>query len=325
MRGDIMSFYSYEMLLNDIENLENSALPFKSDTLCFSYLERAVPMLTVGHGKRHVLYVGAHHGMESISSAVIMKFCKALAEAYENGGFKLDNKTSNKLGDKINKETARLALEKATFYVIPMLNPDGVTLSVNGIDEALSLCSGEKKEIYRKILMRANKERDDFSRWQANGRGVDLNHNYSCGFSEYKRFEMKNKLNYPAPTRYSGIYPESEVEASSLCNLVRNIPFSLMLTFHSQGEVLYGDDFSSQSDCDKVSRLGRFFEKTSGYKRSTPEGSAAYGGFTDWFLPTTRRPAYTVELGIGENPLPLHNLKEIFKKMFFPMLTLPMI
>ena len=42
-----------------------------------------------------------------------------------------------------------------------------------------------------------------------------------------------------------------------------------------------------------------------GYRISVPEGSAAFGGLTDWCVEKQRIPAVTLECGKGVNPLPL--------------------
>ena len=52
----------------------------------------------------------------------------------------------------------------------------------------------------------------DFTHWQANARGVDLNHNYDAGFLEYKQIEAEQGILGGGPTRYSGECPESEPE-----------------------------------------------------------------------------------------------------------------
>jgi g-D-glutamyl-meso-diaminopimelate peptidase len=77
-----------------------------------------------------------------------------------------------------------------------MLNPDGVDLQIKGI---------EAGGILSERLLKMN-GREDFSHWQANARGVDLNHNYDAGFHEYKKLEKENDICAGA-TRYSGEYP----------------------------------------------------------------------------------------------------------------------
>lgn len=52
----------------------------------------------------------------------------------------------------------------------------------------------------------------------------------------------------------------------------------------------------------------------SGYAVADPEGLASHGGFKDWFIDSTGRPGFTIELGKGKNPLPLENFEEMYAK-----------
>ena len=45
-----------------------------------SILDRAIPILHIGEGERRVLYVGAHHGMEWITSLVLVHFLEELCD-----------------------------------------------------------------------------------------------------------------------------------------------------------------------------------------------------------------------------------------------------
>ena len=45
-----------------------------------------------------------------------------------------------------------------------------------------------------------------------------------------------------------------------------------------------------------------------------PEASAN-AGFKDWFLQCFRRPAFTIEMGIGENPLPMTQLPALCRAL----------
>ena len=58
---------------------------------------------------------------------------------------------------------------------------------------------------------------------------------------------------------------------------------------------------------DKARRIGAVLSRISGYKLSVPQGTAAYGGLTDWCNAVLGRYAYTIECGKGENPLPLRD------------------
>jgi g-D-glutamyl-meso-diaminopimelate peptidase len=42
---------------------------------------------------------------------------------------------------------------------------------------------------------------------------------------------------------------------------------------------------------------------------------SANAGFKDWFLQVFKRPAFTIEAGLGENPLPTSQLPEITRAL----------
>ncbi|MCD7943363.1 MAG: hypothetical protein LUH43_00465 [Clostridia bacterium] len=184
------------------------------------------------------LYVGAHHGMEHITSAVLMRFINEYfqyrAEGRRMFGVGMD-----------------FIFERRAIYVVPMLNPDGVELSLHGADE--------KSPLYERLLKMNGS--GDFTHWQANERGVDLNHNYNAGFVEYKRIEKDRGIFGGCASGYSGEYPESEPEVSALCGLIRTLEPNVILTLHTQGEEIYcGGDYASK----KNSRRGSSYSGNDG-------------------------------------------------------------
>ena len=50
------------------------------------------------------------------------------------------------------------------------------------------------------------------------------------------------------------------------------------------------------------------------YKVCTPQGFASFGGFKDWFIKEYRRMGFTVEIGLGKNPLPLSDLNKVYEE-----------
>ena len=46
--------------------------------------------------------------------------------------------------------------------------------------------------------------------------------------------------------------------------------------------------------------------------KSNPS-EAAYAGYKDWFIETHKKPGFTVEAGIGNNPLPIEQLGQMFR------------
>ena len=177
--------------------------------------------------------------------------------------------------------------------------------------------SGARNNPLRERQIRMNGG-EDFSDWQANARGVDLNHNYAFRFFEYKKIEADENI-LPGKTRFSGEYPESEPEVRALANLVRVIHPRLILSFHSQGEEV----FFRPRDKRKVLRIAQSAAELLGYSLSRPEGLADYGGLSDYAGEILGIPSLTVEVGKGKNPLPESQLSAISERLYKLHVLLP--
>ncbi len=281
--------FDYEALLQEVNRLQERYALLSVGYLGKSLLGRGIPSLKLGNGTRRILYVGAHHGMEWITSALLCRFAEELCEAGEKGL-------------NVCRVSAGALLSAHTIHIIPMLNPDGVEYQIHGVSE-------ENPLFDRLLLM--NGGREDFSRWQANGRGVDLNHNYDAGFAEYKRLEAENGIAEGAPTRYSGPAPLSEPETAALANLIAfHEDWRGIMTLHTQGEEIF---YRSHGQCAKAApAAARHLARLTGYTLSEGEGLASYGGLTDWCAQKLSIPAFTLECGRGTNPLPYTECPNIY-------------
>lgn len=293
---------TYSRMLEYINIFSERYNSFHVTYLGQSILGKKIPMITLGKGKKTVLYVGAHHGMEWITTALLLKFANEYCELLESNGH-------------IGHTSVSYLNSTRSICIVPMLNPDGVEYQLEGVKADNPL---------RGRLIKMNGGSDDFSMWQANARGVDLNHNYDAGFFEYYKKDSTQKLSDGAPTKWCGNVPESEPESGLLANFVRfNRDIGLSLAFHSQGEeIYYGDCFDPPSE---NLRAGKILARMSGYKLCKTEGTATSGGFTDWVVKELRKPAFTVECGKGENPLPIESLFEIYFKLRRMLFEAPMI
>lgn len=271
-------------------------------TIGKSMLGVEIPLLAIGTGKKHILMVGAHHGMEWITSLLLIKYVEELCDSVTNKR-------------KRYRYDMGLCAETHRVLVIPMLNPDGVDYQIHGVLR--------ENPLYERVL-RMNGGSDDFTKWQANARGVDLNHNYDCGFSEYKELEREADLQDGAPTRYSGMAPESEPETSALCRYLRSdLHICMILTLHTQGEEIYYTS-GSRTAPDSLA-IAKRLSLLSGYRLAKPEGMAAFGGLTDWFIQEFDKPSFTVECGFGTNPLPIGDFAGIYRDLREMLFTAPML
>lgn len=259
-----------------------------------SMLGKEIEYYKIGNGKKSIVAVGAHHGMEHISCAALFYCIDKM----------LDNLTRGKSSYGID---VGFLLQKFTFWFVPCINPDGADMMISGAEASPILA--------RQIRMNGS---EDFSSWQANARGVDLNHNYDFKFFEYKQLERKEGIE-AGRTRYSGEYPESEPETKALASLLRTLKPELALSFHTQGELIYP---RPRNDSYTL-RLAERAAAVMGYELSVPEGLADYGGFSDYAGEVLGIPSLTVELGKGENPLPYSQLPSICERVYKLLVLLP--
>ena len=262
---------------------------------------RSIPLVALGSpaAAKSVLYVGAHHASEWITASVLLRFIGEYCKAYESGG-------------KMYRTDMRYLFEKRRIFVVPVLNPDGVELQMHGVPSDFPL---------RERVLKMNGASEDFTHWQSNARGVDLNHNYNARFAEYKELEQSLGI-VPGAGKYSGEYPESEPEVAALCRLLRiDGSVRCLLTLHSQGEeIYYGDDAAPPQS----RTVGRMISRMSGYRLMQTDKTASYGGLTDWFVREFGKCAFTLECGRGQNPLPMKDAFGIYASLREVLFSLPL-
>lgn len=160
---------------------------------------------------------------------------------------------------------------------LPLVNPDGVELDINGVGTAPLLA--------RKELLNINGG-SDFSLWKANGRAVDLNLNFDADWGK-----GLGNVRYKAPQGFVGAYPTSESETRALVKLTNSEKFDLTFSFHAKGEEVY----YGYNGVDPNFELTKAVSESLGYPGKTTNGSA--GGYKDWCVLKKGIPAYTVEFG----------------------------
>ncbi len=79
------------------------------------------------------------------------------------------------------------------------------------------------------------------------------------------------------------------------------------MSLHSQGGEIYWNyrGYEPPESKELAARLAA----ASGYRAVELTGSDA--GYKDWFIQRFRKPGFTVELGIGKNPLPLADYEDM--------------
>ena len=252
---------------------------------------RNLRTLQIGEGPRKVLYTAAHHANEWITTPVLLHFGEELARAIEEDG-------------EIWGVKGRELAQRATICMVPMVDPDGVDLVTGAIK------SGSVPYETARVLAERYPSIPFPDGWKANLLGVDLNLNYPAGWLEAREIKFSQGYTRPGPRDYVGRSPLGQLESRSLAEFTEYFDPALVLAYHTQGRVIYWQFKDYQIP--GARRLGEIFADISGYELADTPYESAFAGFKDWFIQEFRRPGYTIEVGSGQNPLPLSQFPEIY-------------
>lgn len=276
--------YDYRTMVQDIRSLQ-AIYPFIfNDPIGNSVLDKEIPGLTIGNGLKRVHFNASFHANEWITTPVVMTFLNDYLLSLTNNGA-------------IRGLYTLPLYNQTNLNLVPMVNPDGVDLVLHGPPEDESI---------RNKLNEWNGGNTDFSGWKANINGVDLNDQFPA---EWERERERNPKT-PGPRDYGGERPLSEPESIAMAKLTVERDFARVLAFHTQGKVIYWGFMGLEPP--ETETLVNEFARVSGYEPVQTIDS--YAGYKDWFIQDWRRPGFTVELGLGTNPLPISQFGEIYEE-----------
>ncbi|HEX7063446.1 MAG TPA: M14 family metallopeptidase [Bacillales bacterium] len=276
--------YDYDQLVHDLEQLFEIYPFVKQNKIGNSVMGKPLQEMRIGRGEKKVHFDGSFHANEWTTTPIIMKFVNEYLLALTNRGT-------------IRGLYMAPFYEEVTLSIVPMVNPDAVNLVINGPPE---------EEPYHSTVLEINNDNSDFSGWKANIRGVDLNNQFPARWY----IEARRKHQSPAPMNYPGPEPLSEPETIAMAKLAQARDFDLILAFHSQGEVIYWGFLGYEPPASMT--IVQEYARVSGYEPIQYVDS--YAGYKDWFIQEWRRPGFTVEVGIGEKPLPISQFSEIYQE-----------
>ena len=150
--------------------------------------------------------------------------------------------------------------------------------------------------------------------WKLNNpTGVDLNLQFPAGWENAKQIKYEQGFISPAPRDFVGESPLSEPESKAVYNFSIKHNFRLVIAFHTQGQEIYWQfqNFNPSNS----EYIGNRFAQASGYLLAETPYNSNFAGYKDWFIQEYNRPGYTIEAGIGENPLPISQFDEIYNNI----------
>ena len=284
--------YTYDVLKNDLQFLNYEYDLFEIKSIGKSTLGEEIKYIRLGKGEKRLFINASHHANEWMTSLVLMMFVEKFLYLY-------NNKTNYK-GRNIEE-----LWNRTSIYIVPMVNPDGVNLSLKDKKTI-------EKDLYKEIWMDYIDKIED---WKANIRGVDLNRNYPAGWSKAVKIMNKKGINKPGPRDYTGLNAESEIETKNMINFSKLLDFDMSLSLHSQGQEIYWSYLNKKID--RAYEIGKKMERVSGYVLTKPDYNSSFAGYKDWFIDKFNKPGFTIEIGKGEDgkPLPLDKAQEIYNEI----------
>lgn len=253
---------------------------------------RNVVLLQMGEGRRSVLYNASHHANEWITTPVVLHFLEQYAEAVANE-------------DRIFGLEATALFRNTRLDMVPMVNPDGVDLVTGAIEP------GSAQYEVAQLIAAYYPSIPFPDGWKANLMGVDLNLNYPAGWEQARENKFALGFTGPAPRDYVGEAPLDQPESAAMARLTREAQPRLTLSYHAQGEVIYWKFMDLEPA--GAEELGQEFARVSGYALENTPFVSGFAGYKDWFIQDFDRPGYTIEVGLGESPLPLSQFDRIYR------------
>lgn len=254
---------------------------------------RPVRMLKIGQGERKLIFSAAHHANEWITATLLL----AMTEQYL---------AAISAGETLFGQDARELFQRNTLYIVPMMDPDGVDLVTGAIrpgsaeyDRALEIAEG-----FPQIPFPQG--------WKADLQGIDLNLSYPAGWLQAREIKFAQGFDRPAPRDYVGPWPLFSPEPRALFDLTLAVEPELVIAWHTQGEVIYWQ--FQDIEVPGARELAQTFSDASGYSLEDIPYGSSFAGYKDWFIQRFTRPGFTVEAGLGENPLPLEQLPRMLEQ-----------
>ncbi|NMD72008.1 carboxypeptidase [Bacillus sp. DNRA2] len=280
--------YTYAQMDQDLKTMERKyGNSLQVTSIGKSHLGKEIWAAKLGKGNRNILLIGAHHGREWLTTSLLMVMLENYVRSYDKG-------------EQIGCFSTNLFDEVAIWF-IPMLNPDGVTIQQKGLTAVPKYMADD--------IFEMNALSPDFSRWKANGIGIDLNRQYPAGWSALK------EVSVPWYQFHKGPAPMVAKEIVTITAFTKNINPSVALSYHSSGREIFWN-YKNGSYLERDKYLANKVSLLTGYTLSKPIKEATGGGFTDWFITTFHKPGMTIEICplIDEISPPLSIFKEEWKR-----------
>ena len=296
--GDIVAtdsaLYTYDMVMRDIYFLKQR-YPDLCEIIKLRTTADGRDIIDVAVGSKtaskDVIIQYSMHAREYINTLLGMKQLEELLKGMQGGA-------------EYNGIPYSTILQDVRLHIIPLMNPDGVTISQLGFD---GINSETIRADLNKIWATDNEAgRGDVnlaaytSTWKANALGVDLNRNYDTLWED----AGVGGTTEPSSARYPGPFAHSENETVALLALEEAVNCFAQIAYHSEGDLIFWN-YGVEGDLyAKDEQLAQVVAATTGYPlESTVTSNQSTSGCSDYFIRELGVPSITIETGTGDCPI----------------------
>lgn len=297
--GDIVSTdkaaVSYDTMRDDLYLLQKrypSYVTIRNFGTSLDKRELLEAVIGSGDADKDIIIQYSMHAREYIETLLGLKQLENILANYETGTY--ENQTYSTIFSKIR------------IHIIPMMNPDGVMISQEGIDAINDATLKENLMSVYQSDLKLGKGSQDINEywvtWKANARSVDLNRNFATD-----GWTTSMGTQQPSCSRYPGTGPNSEPEVKALIALNDSMHTVCEIAYHCHGRLVYWDygmesvDEELYKTDDKLAQLITSLTAVDGHdgyeQISTVKDGQNPGGCSDYFMQVEKIPAITIETG----------------------------
>lgn len=287
----LSSMYSYDEMEGDILDLiEEYPEIISAENTAQTALGRDITVVVLGNrsAAHNIMVQSSIHAREYLCTQMTMGMIEYYASRYDT-----------------DPEVQKM-LDNTCFYIVPMSNPDGVSIAQYGSASAAA----------SKATQSFIKATGHNTSWKSNAMGVDLNRNFDIGWAA-----INQGVYSPSYEKYKGTSANSEAETKMLVALASARPYDAFISYHMKGGIIYYDEPGNTAENSAASKLlAQTISSSNGYKLHnlkadiTTSGSVVQGGFNDWVQIALNKPGVTVEVGNSLPPQAQKIMKSIFNQ-----------
>ncbi len=296
------ALYTYDIMTEDINRI-SSQYPglIKVNIPAQTYDQRNIYDIVFGNpqAKNQIVIQASCHGREYMTSQLVMNQLEFYLKNYYSLSY--------------NNESFESIFSDVCIHIIPMLNPDGVSISqygadiINKLDMRAALYDMYRYDFANKITSLSMMQY--FIKWKANARGVDLNRNFSTYWTDNRSVKRPSSSGFP------GECADSERETQVLENIINSLPsLKMVLSYHSSGSYVYWAYGQTGEFRARCLDMARTIQSVTGYNLLQSDDYDS--GCSNW-VSSKGLIAETIEIGNGDSPLASNEFGQIWERNRF--------